>query len=164
MAFREVVLTEEEQKAGGGRQWAKFAAIGDSALGFFVRKETQKKTFKVEEGEKTIELWIFYGKLPGRPSPEEFEVIPTHDLKMKLEKAEREFGLKEGLGHLVKMTFSSTRKIDGRDEPMKIFTVATDVEFQPKTPLPASVTWFRQRGAEKSPANPPYNPDVDIPF
>jgi hypothetical protein len=35
MAFREVVLTEEEQKAGGGRQWKKFEAIGDSALGFF---------------------------------------------------------------------------------------------------------------------------------
>lgn len=165
MAWKTIELTEEEQKAGGGRQWKKFEAIGDSALGFFVKKETA--TANYSDGAKQVTKWIFYGKCTdqhGVAANREFEITPPMDLEKKLKKAEREMGLAEGLGHLVKMTFTSTLAIEGRDDPKKIFTVAVDTDFKPQNPLPASVTWFRQRGAEKSPEKPPYNPDDDIPF
>lgn len=158
MAFREVTLTEEEQKSGGGRQWKKFDAIGDTALGFLVKKEAAKANYA--DGPKDIIKWIFYGKLPGRPSAEEFEITPPMDLEKKLKKAEREFGLQEGMGHLVKMTFTSTLPIEGRSDPMKIFTVATDTEFKPQQPLPASVTWAKSR----TNTAPPPPTDDNIPF
>lgn len=161
MAWKTVELTEEEQKAGGGRQWKKFEAIGDSAAGFFVK--TEKTTANYTDGPKEVTKWIFYGKLPGRPSAEEFEITAPTDLEKKLKKAERELGMVAGVGHLVKMTFTSTRQIEGRADPMKVFTVAVDVEFKTKEPLPASVTWFRNRGAEKSPRSTHVEED-DIPF
>ncbi len=162
MAFREVTLTEEEQK-GGGRQWKKFDAIGDTALGFLVKKENS--TANYSDGPKQVTKWIFYGKLAGRPSPEEFEITPTTDLEKKLKKAERVpeaggFGLAEGLGHLVKMSFMSTIPIEGRSDPMKVFTVAVDTDFKPQNPLPASVVWAKKAGS----AAPTPAADDDIPF
>ncbi len=158
MAFKEVVLTEEEQRAGSGRPFKKFDAIGDKALGFLVKKE--KRTVNYKDGAKQVTKWIFFGKLPGRQSAEEFEITPTTDLEKKLKKAEREMGLVEGLGHLVKMTFSSTLKIEGRDDPMKAFTVVVDTSFMPQNPLPASVTWAKSKAAPRE----SLSTDDDIPF
>lgn len=161
MAFKKIELTEEEMKSGGGRQWKKFEAIGDSALGFLVK--TEKATANYKEGPKEITKWIFYGKLAGRPAPEEFEVTPPTDLEQRLEKAEREQGLRAGLGHLVKMTFTQTRDIEGRTDKKKIFTVEVDTEFKPQNPLPASVTWAKSKPAEVMKFEKPA-PDDDIPF
>lgn len=173
MAFREVTLTEEEQKAGGGRPFKKLAAIGDTALGFYVRKET--KTVNYSNGPKEETVYILYGQHTdqhGVASTREFEVTAPYDLKRKVDKAERPWkGLKEdgslvdglglapGMGHLLKFKFSSTKKIDGRDEPMKIIDLNVDTEFKPQQPLPASVTWAKSR---TNTAPPP--PADDIPF
>jgi len=157
MAFKRVELTEEEMKSGGGRQWKKFDAIGDSALGFLVKKE--KATANYKDGPKEITKWIFYGKLAGRPTPEEFEISPPTDLEQRLEKAEREQGLLPGVGHLVKMSFTQTRPIEGRTDPKKIFTVEVDTEYKPANPLPASVMWAKSSSGTTKPP-----PEDDIPF
>lgn len=161
MAFREVTLTEEEQKAGGGRPFKKFDEIGDKALGFLVKKE--KKTVNYKDGAKEETIYVLYGEHVDQhqvKSTREFEITPPQDLRKKLEKAEREFGLKEGMGHLIKATFSSKLKIDGRDDPMKIFSFACDTEFTPAKPLPSSVTWAKSSAGRP----PPVDPDDDIPF
>lgn len=160
MAWKTIELTEEEQKTGGGRPFRKFNAIGDDALGFYVKKET--KTVNYSTGAKEETIYIFYGQIAdqhGVKSTREFEITPPQDLRKKLEKAEREEGLAPGMGHLVKMKFSSTLKIEGRDDPMKLFAVACDTEFKPQQPLPASVTWAKSGGAPPKPAA-----DDDIPF
>lgn len=161
MAFREVTLTEEEQKSGGGRPFKKFDAIGDKALGFLVRKE--RKTVNYRDGSKEETIYVLYGEHIDQnkvKSTREFEVTPPQDLRKKLEKAEREFGLREGMGHLVQMKFTSTLKIEGRDESMKIFSVACDTEYKPQKPLPASVVWAKSSAGTERP--PPA--DEDIPF
>jgi hypothetical protein len=168
VAWKTIELTEEEQKAGGGRPFRKFNAIGDDALGFYVKKET--KTVNYKDGPKEEAIYIFYGQIAdqhGVKSTREFEVTPPQDLRKKLEKAERPAdgtpeggaGLAPGMGHLVKMKFSSTKQIEGRDDPMKLFTVATDTEFKPQQPLPASVTWAKSNAPASKPA-----PEDDIPF
>lgn len=167
MAWKTVELTEEEQKAGGGRPFRKFNAIGDEILGFYVKKE--KTTANYSNGPKEEMVYIFWGQHTdqhGVKSDREFEVTPPQDLKKKLEKAERSvsdggLGLVAGFGHLVKMKFTSTKEIEGRTEPMKICAVAVDTEFVPKKALPASVTWA------KSAAKPTQNAQTDeddIPF
>lgn len=160
MAFREVVLTEEEQK-GGGRPYKKLEAIGDSAVGFLVRKERQKKNFP--DGAKEITAWVLYGK--NGEMMQEFEVTGTYDLDRRMEKAMKSvdnggLGLQGGMGHLVRMKFTSTLDT-GQTSPMKLFTVAADIEFKPERPLPASVTWAKQaaHGADRKPPS-----DDDIPF
>lgn len=164
MAFREVTLTEEEQKAGGGRPFKKFEAIGDKVLGFLVKKE--KRTVNYSTGAKEETIYILYGEHAdqhGVKSTREFEITPPQDLRKKLEKAEREFGLQEGMGHLIKATFSSTLDIAGRTDPMKLFSFACDTEYKPQNPLPASVTWAKHaKSAAANTAPPPV--DDDIPF
>lgn len=159
MAFKKIELTEEEMKSGSGRQWKKFVAIGDSAVGFFVRKETA--TANYNDGPKEITKWIFYGKLTGRPSPEDFEITPPSDLKQRLEKAEKEEGLLPGAGHLVKMTFAKSRVVEGQTDPKKIFEVAVELEFKPQNPLPASVVWAKTAKGSSSGSG---SGDEDIPF
>lgn len=164
MAFREVTLTEEEQKAGGGRPFKKFDAIGDKVLGFLVKKE--KRTVNYKDGAKEETIYILYGEHIDQnqvKSTREFEITPPQDLRKKLEKAEREFGLQEGMGHLIQAKFSSTLTIEGRSDPMKIFTFACDTEFKPQKPLPASVTWAKSK-AGSAPPPPPPPADDDIPF
>lgn len=161
MAFREVVLTEEEQK-GGGRPYKKLEAIGDSAAGFLVRKERQSKTF--DGVAKTLTAWVLYGK--NGETVQEFEITSTYDLDRKMDKAMKSaadggLGLQEGMGHLVKMKFTSTLDT-GQTSPMKVFTVAADTEFKPERPLPASVTWAKQAAPHGADRKPP--PDDDIPF
>lgn len=163
MAFREVTLTEEEQKAGGGRPFKKFEAIGDKVLGFLVKKEKRTVTYRPGESKEET-IYILYGQHTdqnGVTSSREFEVTPPQDLRKKLEKAEREFGVKEGMGHLIKATFTSTLPIEGRSDPMKVFTVACDTEPQLKGPLPASVTWAKSKTGSTP---PPPAADDDIPF
>ena len=162
MAFREVTLTEEEQKAGGGRPFKKFEAIGDKILGFLVKKE--KRTVNYKDGSKEETIYVLYGEHAdqhGVKTTREFEVTPPQDLRKKFEKAEREFGLREGMGHLVQAKFNSTLAIEGRSDPMKLFTFACDTEFKPKTPLPASVTWAKTAGSNPPPAA---TDDDDVPF
>ena len=160
MAWKTVELTEEEQKSGGGRPFKKFTAIGDTVLGFYVKKE--KTTANYKDGPKEETVYIIYGEhvdQNGVKSDREFEVTPPQDLKKKLEKAERE-GLAPGMGHLIKAKFDTTLAIEGRSDPMKLFTFAFDTEFVPKKPLPASVTWAKSGGgAPRKPAA-----DDDIPF
>lgn len=166
MAFREVVLTEEEQK-GGGRPYKKLEAIGDSAVGFLVAVETQTKTFRIEEGPKTFKAYVLWGRLDGKVC--EFEVTGSYDLDRKMAKALKPFdgspdgglGLQEGMGHLVRMKFSSTLNT-GQTSPMKMFIVAADTEFKPERPLPASVTWAKQAAPRDADRKPPA--DDDIPF
>lgn len=161
MAWKTIELTEEEQKAGGGRPFKKFNAIGDEALGFYVKKE--KKTANYKDGPKDEMIYIFFGRHTdqnGVRTTREFEITPPTDLKKKLEKAEREAGLAPGMGHLVKMKFTSALAIEGREEPMKLFEIAIDTEFKPQNPLPASVTWAKSTGA----AAPKPAADDDIPF
>lgn len=162
MAWKTIELTEEEQKAGGGRPFKKFTAIGDDALGFYVKKEKQTANYK--DGPKEEMVYVFYGQIAdqdGVKTTREFEVTPPQDLRKKLEKAEREAGLAPGMGHLVKMRFSSTLEIPGRTDPMKLFTTAVDTDFKPQQPLPASVTWAKS--AEKRPQHAGGSDD-DIPF
>lgn len=144
MAWKTVELTEEEQKSGGGRPFKKFNAIGDTVLGFYVKKE--KTTANYKDGPKEETVYIIYGEhvdQNGVKSDREFEVTPPQDLKKKLEKAEREGGLAPGMGHLIKAKFASTLAIEGRSDPMKLFALAFDTEFVPKKALPASVTWAK---------------------
>jgi hypothetical protein len=65
------------------------------------------------------------------------------------------------MGHLVKMSFTSTIPIEGRSDPMKVFTVAVDTDFKPQNPLPASVTWAKSKAGSGAPPPPA---DDDIPF
>jgi len=163
VAWKTVELTEEEQKSGGGRPFRKFTAIGDTVLGFYVKKEKKTVTYREGEPPKEETIYIVYGEhvdQNGVKSDREFEVTPPQDLKKKLEKAEREGGLAPGMGHLVKAKFSSTLAIEGRSDPMKIFTFAFDTEFTPKKSLPASVTWAKSGGG----APPKPAADDDIPF
>lgn len=173
MAWKTIELTEEEQKAGGGRPFKKFNAIGDEALGFFVK--TEKKTANYKEGPKEEMIYIFYGQHAdqnGVKTTREFEITPPMDLKKKLEKAERPadgtpeggVGLAPGMGHLVKMKFTSTKAIEGREEPMKLFSIAVDTEFKPQNPLPASVTWAKHAKSAAANTAPPPAADDDIPF
>lgn len=162
MAWKTIELTEEEQKAGGGRPFKKFNAIGDEALGFYVKKEETTANYK--DGPKKETVYVIYGKhvdQNGVTSNREIEITPPQDLKKKLEKAEREGGLAPGMGHLIKMKFTSTKTIEGREDPMKLFTVAVDTDFKPTNPLPASVTWAKSAAANTA---PPPAADDDIPF
>lgn len=143
MAFKEVVLTEEEQK--GGAKFKKFEAVGDTIIAVLVRVEQVTKTFNASEGPKTFTKYLFYSKNDG-----EFEVSPAPtDLERKLKKAMRAEsdggeGLEPGMGHLVKMKFTGTQDT-GQTSPMKLTSVAVDKDFKPLTPLPASVVWAKQK-------------------
>lgn len=164
MAWKTIELTEEEQKVGGGRPFRKFNAIGDEALGFYVKKEKKSVSYRAGEAPKEETIYVFYGQHAdqnGVKTTREFEITPPTDLKKKLEKAEREAGLAPGMGHLVKMKFTSTLAIEGREDPMKLFTLAVDTEFKPQNPLSASVTWAKSTqkvGAAETPGLD------DIPF
>jgi hypothetical protein len=166
MAWKKVELTEDEKKAGSGRPFKKFAAIGDKALGFFVK--TEKKTANYTDGPKEETVYVLYGEVVGQDGAKstcEFEITPPTDLKKKLEKAQRAVsddgaGLQAGMGHLVQMAYTSTLKVEGRSDPMKIFGLAVDTEFVAKSPLPASVVWAKSR----APASSPPAGDDDIPF
>lgn len=148
MAFREVVLTEEEQKSGGGRKFKKFDAIGDKHIGLLVKIESQTKTFRAEEGPKTFDVYTFWNRTDG-----EFEVTPPTDLDKKLKKARRPeseggYGLTPGAGHLVLMAFNSTLPIEGRTDPMKIFALRVDTAPEAKilAGVPDSVLHAKKAG------------------
>jgi hypothetical protein len=149
MAFREVTLTEEEQKAGQKR-FEKFNAIGDTITGVLVRITPTTKTFKVEEGPKTFDTYAFWGPKKGDPkAPADFEISPLpYDLERKIKKAMRPvsedgMGLVPGMGHLVQMKFDSTLPT-GQDSPMYVFKVHVDTEFKPQKELPSHVTWAKR--------------------
>jgi hypothetical protein len=170
MAWKKVELTEEEKKAGSGRPFKKFEAVGASALGFFVKTEPQTKTFNPAEGPKAITAYIFYGEVvsqDGVKTTREYEVTPPYDLERQLKKAMRAeseggYGLTAGMGHLVKMKRTGSQDT-GQASPMGLFELAVDIEFKPAKPLPASVVW-----AKSSASNPPppmsAQDDDDIPF
>lgn len=111
MAMREVVVTEEERKAAGGK-FFKFNAIGDKLVGRYVSRKEGKfgfeYTFKTDDGEKTHS--------PGK------------NLAPKLEKALRE-GLKPGMLCVAK--FTSTLDT-GQASPMAVIAFAYDPESLPK--------------------------------
>jgi hypothetical protein len=167
MAWKKVELTEEEKKAGGGRPFKKFSAVGDSALGFFVEIEEQSKTFNAAEGPKIVTAYIFYGEVVGQDgvkSTREFEITAPYDLDRQLKKAMRPeseggYGLVAGMGHLVKMKRTGSQDT-GQASPMGLFEVAVDTEFVAKSPLPASVVWAKSRAPAP---NAPAGGD-DIPF
>lgn len=160
MAFKTVELTEEEQKGNGGRKFKKFEAVGDKMLALFVK--TEKATANYSDGPKEVTKYIFWNRTDG-----EFEVTPTTDLDKKLKKAMKPesdggFGLAPGLGHLVKIAFASTLPIEGRADPMKIFSVAVDTapEAQFHAGAPAEVL-SAKTGRQAKNAPPP---EDDIPF
>lgn len=130
MAFKEVQLSEEEQKSGL-RKFRKFDAIGDKHVGLLVKVEQQTKTFKAEEGPKTFAVYVFWDAVEG-----EFEITPPTDLDKKLKKAMRpgsEGGLDlvPGRGHVVAMKYDSTLAISGRSDPMKLFKLLVDTAPTP---------------------------------
>lgn len=160
MAFKTVELDEDELKGGSGRKFKKFEKVGDKLLALFVK--TEEGTANYSDGVKKVTKYIFWNRTEG-----EFEVTAPTDLDKKLKKAMKSesdggFGLASGLGHLVKIAFASTLPIDGRTDPMKIFSVAVDTapEAQFHTGAPAEVLFAK--GGRPAKNTPP--PEEDIPF
>lgn len=153
MAFREVVLTDEEMKSGG-RKFKKFDAIGDRHIGILLAVERTTKTFRPEEGAKTFNTYVFWNKVDG-----EFEISPAPtDLDKRLTKAMRPGseggqGLAPAKNHLVRMAFVSTTDT-GQSSPMKVFKLEVDTEFVP----PAGSM------PPKSGQRPTPSLDEDVPF
>jgi hypothetical protein len=175
MAFKEVVLTEEEQKAGGGNKYRKFNAIGDKHFGIYLGMMTDHSG-NYGPQEKHV-LWA------GKDG--EFQLNSAFDLDRKIVKAMRDArdggqGLRvwkgEGCPHIVRMTWTASQPIDGREQPMKLFKVEVDTEPQipagvkvptladlyPPEPLPRSRDTSPPR---RSDFGDPYgSADDDIPF
>lgn len=173
MAFKEVTLTPEEEKAGQKR-FENFNAIGDVVTGVLVQVRSVTKTFDPREGPKTFDAYSFYGPKRGDANaPLNFEISPLpYDLERKIKKAMRPiaeggFGLQEGMCHLVQMKFTGTKAIEGQTNPMKIISLAVDTDFKPQKPLPSDVIWAKAKPAQVTPVEtPPPAPvdDDDIPF
>jgi hypothetical protein len=168
MAFREVVLTDEEMKSGG-RKFKKFEAIGDKHFGFFIGFETQRKDFYDGKGERELELLVFWTRQDG-----EFEITPPDSLvkgirKAMLPESQGGMGLRERAGHVVRMAFKSTKDV-GKQNPMKL--IGVEVDTSPT--LPPGFAFPPNVKASSPPARtssgfdygPPSgsNRDDDIPF
>ena len=168
MAMRVVELTEEELKQSGKR-YEKFTAVGDRHRGVLVKIESTTKTFKVEEGPKTFDVYTFYGPKSGDANaPLMFEISPLpFDLERKVKKARRPVseggeGLEPGKGHFLDMAYTGNTPDGG----MKLFKLGVDTAFTSQKPLPAEVVWA-VKATSAAPQNggqtkPP--PDDDIPF
>lgn len=170
MAFKEVVLTEEEQKQGSGNRYRKFAAIGDKHFGVFLGTRVDNNG---SYGPQT--KYVLWTSKEGH-----FELPSAFDLDKKVAKAQRSvqdggqglYGEWTGTGkpHAVRFTFTSTQDI-GQTNPMKIFKVEadTDLNLPAGTRVPTLTELYPPQRAAQGPQpsqrqpNPP-PPDDDIPF
>ncbi|WP_144370034.1 hypothetical protein [Myxococcus stipitatus] len=168
--MRTVELTEEEKKEGL-IAFKKFEAIGDSAFGTYLGKETKTKTFRAEEGPKQITEYFFWNSKDG-----EFSITPPLDLERQLKKAmkpesEGGFGLKPFDGrhpHLCKMTHNAV--VPTNSSSMKLFKLGVDTSPEIPAEIIAKIP-VRSFAGTPAPAptsagqtqRPPPPPD-DIPF
>lgn len=131
MAYKEIVLTEEEMKAGNS-SYVKFDAIGTKFAGIFLSTATREVTFPGQTKPRTVTDYQFKNK----------EGVHTlsapYDLDRKLKKA----ALKPG--YKVAMVFTGeVPPEDPSKSAMKLFKVLVDDEIgpaaaaAPKPPPPA---------------------------
>ena len=132
MAYKEITLTEEEQKAGNSN-YVKFNAIGDKFAGVFVNTSTREVTFPGQTKPRNVTDYVFKNKdgLHTLSAP--------YDLDRKLKKAALRPGYK------VAMVFTGeVAPEDPSKSAMKLFKVLVDDEIStstaaaaPKPPPPA---------------------------
>lgn len=132
MAYKEIVLTEEEQKAGSSN-YVKFSAIGDKFAGVFVNTNTREVTFPGQKP-RNVTDYVFKNR-------EGTHILSApFDLDRKLKKAALRPGYK------VAMVFTGeVAPEDPSKSAMKLFKVLVDDEISststaaaaPKPPPPA---------------------------
>lgn len=171
-------VDESPAPSGNFARGVKFEVIGQKYLGRVLRKEQQ--IAKYNDGDKEVTAYIFRGNLPnpqtGADELTEFSVVPPHNLKDRLERAEKAGDLL--FGTLCEMHYTGTRPITGRPDPMKIIELQVNNDKLPERkplehkPLPAPKPQANQGntrnipppGDEWSSGGPRGGFDDDIPF
>ena len=139
MAFEEVTLTKEETaEIGSGGSFFKFNAIGEKLAGRFVKIETRRNThfnrdelvyhFKVKQADGSIGVVMH---------------TPGAQLARLLSKANLQ------TGNAVLIQYTADQAIEGKQYPMKIFSLKIDRSSAP---------------AAAKPPPPPAEVDGDVPF
>jgi hypothetical protein len=129
MAYKEIVLTEEEQKAGSG-SYVKFEAIGAKFAGVFVSANVREVMFPGQTKPRNVTDYVFKNREGTHTLSAPF------DLDRKLKKA----ALKPG--YRVAMVFTGeVAPEDPSKSAMKLFKVLVDDEITTSTaavvkPLP----------------------------
>lgn len=122
MAYKEITLTEEEQKAGTGN-FVKFEAIGAKFAGVFVKVTKRNANFNGRERE--VNDYTFKTK------DGEFVLNAPFDLERKLRKAALRPGYKVAMVYTGDLPSEDPNK-----SAMKLFKVLVDDEIGPAAAAP----------------------------